>query len=344
MEEIKVSVLCLIYNHGKYLRQMLDGLLMQETNFAYEIILHDDASTDNSQIIIKEYYEQYPEIIRPILQRENVYSKGVNAVFDVMFPISRGNYIAICEGDDYWTDKKKLQKQYDLMEKELQCSICTHIVNSCEEDGSPNAFIMPNENSRLNSLKYKGQENICVLNQNEFMRFLWLEDGYPFHTSSFFIRRHIFEVDYTTKGIWNTRDTYWLLACAYQGGVVYIKEPMSTYRNHSDGSWTMTINKQGKAGWYNLYKEDFKKCMYFDAYTNYIYHDMILTKLFGRTLKWSLYNPKECRQRLLDNEISYSIVRKNLNGKNRLKGWIGYLILVKMNWILRLISHYCHKG
>ncbi len=111
-----VSILCLVYNHEPYLRQCLDGFVMQKTNFGFEAIVHDDASTDNSAAILREYAEKYPDIIKPIYEVENQYRKGtLRAIMDNAVSES-SKYIAICEGDDYWTDPLKLQKQVFFLE------------------------------------------------------------------------------------------------------------------------------------------------------------------------------------------------------------------------------------
>lgn len=110
-----VSIQCLVYNHEPYLRQCLDGFVMQKTNFKFEAIVHDDVSTDGSAAIIREYAEKYPDIIIPIFETENQYSKGDGSLDRIMHEASRGKYIAICEGDDYWTDPLKLQKQVDFL-------------------------------------------------------------------------------------------------------------------------------------------------------------------------------------------------------------------------------------
>lgn len=114
-----VSIKCLVYNHEPYLRQCLDGFVMQKTNFPFEAIVHDDASTDGSADIIREYAEKYPDIIKPIYETENQYSKGdgslTRIIDSAMHPESK--YVALCEGDDYWTDPDKLQLQVDVMEK-----------------------------------------------------------------------------------------------------------------------------------------------------------------------------------------------------------------------------------
>lgn len=114
--DILVSVICLTYNHSYFIKQCLDGFVMQETNFNYEVIIHDDASTDDTQDIIKEYAQKYTDIFVPILQKENQYSKHVQIGSTFIYPICRGKYVAYCEGDDYWTDPLKLQRQVDFLE------------------------------------------------------------------------------------------------------------------------------------------------------------------------------------------------------------------------------------
>ncbi|WP_281512999.1 glycosyltransferase [Bacteroides acidifaciens] len=116
-----VTICCLTYNHEKFVRQCLDGFITQITNFHFEILVHDDASTDKTQDIIREYATNYPEIIKPILQKENQYSKGNKAILATFcYPQAKGEYIAICEGDDYWTDPYKLQKQVDFLQSHPQ--------------------------------------------------------------------------------------------------------------------------------------------------------------------------------------------------------------------------------
>lgn len=121
----EVSICCITYNHAKYIRDALDGFLMQKTTFPIEIIIHDDASTDGTADIIREYEAKYPDIIKPVYQTENQYSKGVRN-FLTIFPMAKGKYIAMCEGDDFWTDPKKLQIQYDFMESHPDYSLCMH--------------------------------------------------------------------------------------------------------------------------------------------------------------------------------------------------------------------------
>ena len=120
-----VSICCITYNHAPYIRQCLDGFLMQKTNFKYEIVIHDDCSTDGTTEIIKEYAFKYPDIFVPLYEDENQYSKGVRGISaKFVYPKARGKYIALCEGDDYWIDENKLQKQVDFLESNPEYGMC----------------------------------------------------------------------------------------------------------------------------------------------------------------------------------------------------------------------------
>lgn len=119
-----VSVACITYNHEPYIRQCLDGFVMQKTNFPFEIVIHDDASTDNTKVIIQEYCQKYPHLFRPIFQDINRFKEGKGILARFVFPECRGKYIALCEGDDYWTDPLKLQKQVDFLEDNKEYSMC----------------------------------------------------------------------------------------------------------------------------------------------------------------------------------------------------------------------------
>ena len=123
-----VSICCLTYNQKDYIRQCLDGLLMQQTSFDTEIIIHDDASTDGTDQIIRQYATQYPDRLFPSFETVNQYSNGYKGRMAVTFtyPKAKGKYIAYCEGDDYWTDPLKLQRQVDFMESHPDYAVCFH--------------------------------------------------------------------------------------------------------------------------------------------------------------------------------------------------------------------------
>ena len=120
-----VSISCTTYNHVNYIEQCLDGFLEQETEYPFEILIHDDCSTDGATNIIKEYEKRYPSIIKAIYEKENQYQNGKHVGSDVWnLPRAKGKYIAFCEGDDYWTDSQKLQKQVDFLEKNINYGMC----------------------------------------------------------------------------------------------------------------------------------------------------------------------------------------------------------------------------
>ncbi|MFW6224817.1 MAG: glycosyltransferase family 2 protein, partial [Bacteroidota bacterium] len=129
-----VSICCITYNHEKYIREAIEGFLRQKTSFPIEVLLHDDASNDGTSSIIRAYESKYPDLIFPIYQKENQYSKGVKISPTYNWPRARGKYIALCEGDDYWTDPLKLQKQVDFLEKNEEYSMCAHDVKTIYED------------------------------------------------------------------------------------------------------------------------------------------------------------------------------------------------------------------
>lgn len=112
-----VSICCLTYNHAPYIKDCLDGFLMQKTDFKFEVLIHDDASTDDTEKIIRVFEKKYPDIIKPLYETENQWIKGRrgSAVFN--FPRAKGKYIALCEGDDYWIDPLKLHKQVTFLEE-----------------------------------------------------------------------------------------------------------------------------------------------------------------------------------------------------------------------------------
>jgi len=125
--EIKVSVFCTAYNHEEYIREALDSFVNQKTDFAFEVLVNDDCSTDGTAAIIEDYARRYPDIIRPFIQKENLFCKGVAYLYStVFFPNARGKYVAYCEGDDKWCDDTKLQQQVDFLDSHPEYSGCVH--------------------------------------------------------------------------------------------------------------------------------------------------------------------------------------------------------------------------
>ena len=220
-EGILVTIQCLVFNHGPFLRKCLDGFVMQKTSFRFEAIVHDDASTDDSASIIREYAEKYPEIIKPIFETENQYSKKDGSLRRIMRNALRGKYIAICEGDDYWTDPGKLQKQADYMEAHPECSLCFHNAIIHWYDGREPDSVF----AEIEERDYDGVE-LCKK---------WLTP-----TASYFFKSPIYD-EYTR--IMNSHpqicigDSPMLLACAKAGTIHGFPDIMCVYGKHSSG-WT----------------------------------------------------------------------------------------------------------
>lgn len=139
------SIVCFTYNHEKYIRQALEGFLIQKTNFDFEVIIHDDASTDRTQLIIKEYQSIYPRVFFPICQRENQKSKGNGIVTRIAFGAIQGKYVALCEGDDYWNDPHKLQTQVDFLQNNTSYGMVCTDYNILEDDVVSECFLAKNK-------------------------------------------------------------------------------------------------------------------------------------------------------------------------------------------------------
>lgn len=217
--DIKVSVCCLVYNHEKYLRKCLDGFVMQKTNFAFEVLINDDKSTDSSAEIIKEYYEKYPDVFVPVFQTENQYSKGVKVIDDILIPMAKGKYIALCEGDDYWCDENKLQLQYNYMENDEECVMCLHNTVFHYLDGS-------HKDRLFNNWKI----NHILTEKETFI-------GSNVHTSSYFIRKEYAKKPSFGRSCWAGDFVIktWLYTC---GKLVVLPHPMSVYNAGVEGSAT----------------------------------------------------------------------------------------------------------
>ncbi len=154
-ESPMVSVCCAAYNQEEYISKTIESFLKQKTDFPFEILIHDDASTDKTADIIKKYVDEYPGKITAILQNENQYSKGITISPTFVWPRANGKYIATCEGDDYWTDPYKLQKQVEFLENHIKCG-ATHTgfyriyrdptkgETACEKDVRENFVDYPN--------------------------------------------------------------------------------------------------------------------------------------------------------------------------------------------------------
>ncbi|MDU5107880.1 glycosyltransferase [Clostridium sp.] len=321
MEEILVSIDCITYNHEKYIRKAIEGFLMQKTNFKYEILIHDDASTDKTQDIIIEYQKQYPDLIKPILQKENQYSKGGKVSYRFNVSRAKGKYIAICEGDDYWTDPNKLQKQVDYMENNPDCGMCFH------------AFKMESDNKIINEIRVYNKN--CISSTDDII----LGDGGFISTNTILYRRNLMENppdfylecsvgDYPLQ-IYTSMNKY-----AY-----YLNESMSVYRYLSENSWTkkMETDADSKEKIVRHRKNIIKLLNDINEYTEFRYNKSINKKTL--LLEMDVYLLRGDLKKIKDlknsNRKIYKEVFGTLSPKEKIKYGVPifYIILRKFKWI-----------
>lgn len=260
-----VSVICTAYNHERYIRKTLDGFVSQKTKFKYEVLIHDDASTDKTADIIREYEKKYPELIKPIYQTENQYSKKQGIVGKLTAKLVNGKYVALCEGDDYWSEPLKLQKQIDALENNQSCYFCVCGTDIINEDGSPTGKSYP-------KTPVKGG----VISSRDFIELT--KAAYNFQTSSYFVLASLYKQFYLTppkfKAVADVGDEPLMLYFAHMGNVYYIDEKMSCYRLNSISSWNRNVRSKIENAIKHTQKmvEMFQE---FDEYSNYKYHDVM---------------------------------------------------------------------
>ncbi len=214
-----VSVISLTYNHEPYIRDCLESFLMQKTDFPIEIIIQDDASTDHTADILREYYEKRPDLFHIIIQKENQYSQG-KTVEKPLYEQAQGKYIAVCEGDDYWTDPLKLQKQFDFMEEHPKCMLCFHNAFRFYQDTAKKELF----DSDLKSRYYSKEE---------------LASKWIVPTASMFLKTAItndyIRIRKDNEGILVAGDIILFLSAAQRGDVYGMSDIMSVYRLQESG-------------------------------------------------------------------------------------------------------------
>lgn len=306
---MKVSVYCCVFNHEKYIRDALEGFVNQITNFDYEVFVHDDASTDFSAQIIKEYAEKYPKIIKPIFQKENQYSKNTLIFEDVLFPLMAGDYIAVCEGDDYWIDNNKLQKQVDFLDSNLEYSACVH-----------NSYVL---NVRTNEKKimFKQEEHdICLLDV--------IKGGSAcYQTASLMYRRQYAQnrPDFYYNAVKNNFGDYPLsIYLALNNNIKFLNCISSVYRVGTSSSWTaMNIRDPHKNALY--YKNAATMLKEVDKYSNYKYTAEIKKVILNHKFKELYFDGKYKELRRGDYRTIYKMQSKSYRLKTYVKQYFGRL-------------------
>ena len=227
-DNIALTIYCMTYNHENYIEKTLQGFMSQQTNFRFKVIVHDDASKDNTAEIIRKYTEKYPDVILPIFQSENKYSKHIPLFDNYIKPELEGRYIAVCEGDDYWCYPSKLQMQYDYMEAHPECALCVHNTKKINSDEKETGELF-NKNNK--DTDYFTEDVILA------------GGGGLFHTSSFFLRKEsrlAMPDAFKIKGVGDYPLSIWLSIVGKH--VHYIGRVMSAYRVNTPFSWSVKIH------------------------------------------------------------------------------------------------------
>lgn len=231
-EKPLVSIICHTYNHVEYIADALNGFLMQQTEFPYEIIVHDDASTDGTADIVRSYAEQFPGIIRPIFQTSNQFRHGSKPP-QFSFPVSQGKYIALCEGDDYWLDPSKLQIQVRFMEENPEFALCGHDACIVENGLLVARSKLPSDKRRDFSSKSLQKGNVFVLTLSAM--FVNKLNSIPFEHSR------------VVNG-----DTFLFSRLGEFGGAKYLDSICSAvYRRHENSLWSSVERREQVASLVN---------------------------------------------------------------------------------------------
>lgn len=313
-----VSVFCITYNHEKFIREAIEGFLMQETTFPVEIFIHDDASTDSTAKIVTEYSERYPNLFWPVLQTENQWSKG-NRIFLIDYLIKqRGEFIALCEGDDYWTNAFKLLYQINHLEKNKDLSGVFHRSYAVDKKKQKIPFLW-------DKISYKTEYNQkeCIFN---------LLSAYP--TASLVFRKYAYPELKKLPFFYvkNPCDFNLDIMLTESGKLGFLNFEGSAYRQHASGIWS-NISKKARqketlTRYINLYKTPQIKKKYPEIKSS------VENELLGWW--WKNFNPSffgwfsatfECLKVLLQNSVCFSFIWWFLNKKSPVRSELKNIII-----------------
>ncbi len=273
-----VAVYMLAYNHEKWIQKAIDGIIQQETSYSFKLYIHDDASTDGTRAIIEEYAQKYPDIIVPILQEENQYSKNIPITKTFIFPRLECKYVMSCEGDDYWIDSHKIQKQVDYMQQHPDCTFGFSDAYFSDLSGTITAgfYDTPRWNNPKIQKKMRSGEG-CDLSTEEML----LLDFMPTATSV--SRYEAFKVlctEYPT-----TLDLLIRIVCTNEGYARYFNEKFTVYRtgNVNSASGSISGNQEKfRKGYYDYHRE---LLLYFNDHVGGKYTETIVHVLNRKDLE-----------------------------------------------------------
>ena len=257
MDEITVSVICLAYNHEAWIRDALEGFVSQQAPFRFEVLVHDDASTDGTTDIIREYQARYPELIFPVFQTENQYSRGVPVSLRFLAPRIRGRYVALCEGDDFWRDPNKLAKQVAAMEARPEIDICAHATVR-QRAGRRHGYVVPRLRDAL-----LPAEKVIIGGGSRYVA-----------TSSLLCRTEAYKRMTPMREIL-VNDYVLQLQGAMRGGMYYLADCMSVYRVGVPGSW----NDLHRGRRQEIRQTNRRMLQAFDRYSDGRFHEAVALRL-----------------------------------------------------------------
>lgn len=289
-KNIQVSVVCYAYNQAKFISKALDSILAQKTTFEFEVIVHDDASTDNTSSILMEYAKQYNRIV-PIIEQCNLYQHG-GQINEVIAKYIRGKYVAYCECDDWFIDENKLQLQYDYMIAHPDCSLCVHAVEMRSEDTkTPVGYLAPSHVEKDYST-------------DEIIR----GGGGLFGTNSMFFPSKYFLLPELFRG-WGVGDYPECIYLSMNGSVHYLPFIGSVYRVCSEGSWTQRMGNPSFALKSNRQIIEALKhfnsktgSMYVESVNEMVMHYRFENAVLSRNIKEILFG--ECRNTFYELPVS----------------------------------------
>ncbi len=262
MNRIIVSVICNAYNHEKYIRKTLEGIVVQKTNFDFEVLIHDDASNDSTADIIREYEAKYPNIIKAIYETENQYSKHDGSLRKIQYGRVKGKYIAFCEGDDYWIDEYKLQKQVDFLNEHPDYTLCvtSSIVNNLAS------------NKKVDTMIIKKDKDIDV------KKIIKEENGRFFQFASTMFRKEIVLNIPQWRLYFPVGDIALFINAGINGKIRMLSDVTSVYNCGTSSSWTLNV-LQNKEKSITFFKNFYKAFEIFNKETNFIYDDEVKYRL-----------------------------------------------------------------
>ena len=319
MSKPLVSVLITTYNHEQYIKSAIEGCLIQETSFPYEIIIHDDASTDNTPKIIESYVDTYPDKLVPILQKENQYSKSRRKWTNAIISQSKGKYLARCEGDDYWIDPQKLEKQIFIMEQDPSISMCFTAVKVEHIDKLKNNHI---------KRYYKGN-HFCKPED------IILRGGGFSDIVTTITRKDIYEDLPIWYDLCPVGDIALNLLAMIKGNIFYVDHVTAIYRQGVPGSWTKKYFEN-----FDHRKEHIQRLIKFsdsfDRETDYLYHKINELKTRNTIINFLIYD-KNFKQR-------DSFLYHRLSGIDKLEVFLFRLFSPLKLWSIYLRLRRYFKG